>query len=220
MEKGAPLLRAGFLPNEPGSWDYYWGIYWGNILYDARDGHFNIDTPQQRAAYEWYQSYPKKYPDVKILQSFQSGFGAFNSAQNAFIAGKVAMVVQGPYFAKFIELNNPAMVGHYGVGFVPLPEKLGLPAGSITLGDLDVWVVPKGARHKAEALERCGFLHSGRIWSGSVPATINPRRSWMSRKDFWNTTAIQACASSSRRCWLRKWFRCRRHRCGTRCSGS
>lgn len=149
--------RLGFLPNEPGSWDYYWGIYWGNTLYDPATGRFHIDTPAQRAAFLWYQSYPLRF-GVSSLGSFKEGFGQFNSPQNAFMSGKVAMVVQGPYFAKFIELNNPAMVGHYGVTFVPLPRSLGRPAGSITLGDLDVWVVPRGTRHKAAAMEVLRFF--------------------------------------------------------------
>ena len=157
IRKGAELVRLGFLPNEPGWWDYYWGIYWGNDLYDEETGFFRIDTPAQRAAYNWYQSYPKRY-NVKDMQTFASGFGQFNSPQNAFINGKVSIIVQGPFFAKFIQLNNPTFEGHYGVSFVPLPQALNQPEGSVALGDLDCWVIPLGARHKTEALEFLRFL--------------------------------------------------------------
>ena len=157
VRKNGELQQTGFLPNEPGWWDYYWGIYWGNVLYDQEQDRFNINTPAQVAAYSWYQSYPRKY-GLEDVQSFQSGFGQFNSPQNAFINGKVAMIVQGPFFAKFIELNNPGMVGHYGVTFVPLPESLHKEAGAIALGDLDNWVIPRGAKHKREALEVLKFF--------------------------------------------------------------
>lgn len=157
IRHGDTIERMGYLPNEPVWWDYYWGIYWGNDLYDENTGYFHIDTPQQRAAYSWYQSYPKKY-NVKDMQTFSSGFGQFNSPQNAFINGKVSMIVQGPFFAKFIQLNNPALEGRYGVTFVPLPQSLNKPAGSISFGDLDCWVVPVGAKHKSAALEFLRFM--------------------------------------------------------------
>ncbi|MEI8197547.1 MAG: extracellular solute-binding protein [Phycisphaerae bacterium] len=158
LAAGQGVERAGFLPNEPGWIDFVWGCYFGNHLYDERTRRFNIDTPEQVAAYTWYESYPRRFPKVRQLQSFQSGFGQFNSPQNAFLSGRVSMVFQGPFFARFIARNNPALVGHYNVGLVPLPEALGLPPGSITFADLDIWVVPHGARHKAEALEVLRFL--------------------------------------------------------------
>ncbi|MEI8196500.1 MAG: extracellular solute-binding protein [Phycisphaerae bacterium] len=158
IQAGKPVERAGFLPNEPGWLDFAWGFYFGNHLYDEQTHHFNIDTPAQVAAFTWYESYPRRFPDVQQLQSFQSGFGQFNSPQNAFMSGKVSMVLQGPFFARFIERNKPALVGHYRVGLVPLPKALGLPPGSISFGDLDIWVIPRGARHKPAALELLRFL--------------------------------------------------------------
>lgn len=158
IQAGKPLERAGFLPNEPGWLDFIWGCYFGNQLYDERTHHFNIDTPAQVAAFTWYESYPRRFPDVRQLQNFQSGFGQFNSPQNAFMSGKVSMVLQGPYFARFIERNKPALVGHYSVGLVPLPKAMNLPPGSISFADLDIWVIPRGARHKPEAMEVLRFL--------------------------------------------------------------
>lgn len=157
IRNGDSIERIGFLPNEPGWWDYYWGIYWGNKLYDENTGYFHIDTPAQREAFKWYQSFPLKY-NVKDMQTFASGFGQFNTPQNAFINGKVSIIVQGSFFCKFIELNNPAFQGHYGISYVPLPKSLNLPANSISLGDLDCWVIPKGARHKEAALEFLRYL--------------------------------------------------------------
>ncbi len=157
IRNGSALDRIGFLPNEPGWWDYAWGMYWGNKLYNEQSGFFNIDTAENRAAYHWYQAFPIKY-GVRDTQTFASGFGQFNSPQNAFINGKISMIVQGSFFATFIQLNNPQMLGHYGVTFVPLPKSTGLPAGAITLADLDCWVVPKGARNKAAALEFLRYM--------------------------------------------------------------
>lgn len=156
VTKGADITRAGFLPNHPGWWDYYWGIYFGNDLYDEATGLFRINTPAQQRAFTWYQSYARRY-GTEPIQQFTKSVGAFATPQNPFYTGKVAMVVQGPFFAEFIRRNSPGLVGNYGVTFIPLPADIGKP-GDIALGDLDVWVIPRGARHKQEALEVLRFF--------------------------------------------------------------
>ena len=43
------------------------------------------------------------------MSDFRSGVGNFDSPQNAFLAGQVAMEMQGPFLANFIYHRNPAM---------------------------------------------------------------------------------------------------------------
>ena len=148
------LIRAGFLPTEPGWWNSFWGVYFGNHLYNYRTGNFNINTPQQRAAYRWFQSFSREY-GYRAVDNFQSGFGQFNSPLNAFMCGKVAMEIQGPYFANFIRRNKPALVGHYGVA--PFPCAHGSP-GADTYGDVDVWAIPRHARHVRAAMQVLAFF--------------------------------------------------------------
>ncbi len=143
------LIETGFLPTQPGWWNYSWGIYFGNHLYDAKTGEFRVDTPQQIAAYRWVQSYARRL-GLRAINSFQSGFGQFNSPLNPFMTGQVAMEEQGPYFCNFIKRNMPSMVGHYGVA--PFPNAMGRTNAAV-LGDSDVWVIPRHCRHPHAALQ-------------------------------------------------------------------
>ena len=148
------IRQAGFLPMEPNWFRADWGIYFGNQIYNFKTGYFNIDTPPQRAAYHWFQSFSRRlgYQDV---DNFQSGFGQFNSPLNPFIDGEVAMELQGPFLTNFIKSNNPALIGHYGVA--PFPTSFG-PPGAAAYGDSDIWVIPRGARHVQAALEVLKFF--------------------------------------------------------------
>ena len=146
------IQRLGFLPTEPGWYDYDYGVYFGNDLYDREHDTFAIRSAANVAAYAWYQGYAARY-GAKNLNAFRAGFGDFNSPANGFICGKLAMVIQGPYFAAFIARNNPGL--RYGVVAVPLAAG---KAGDRVLADLDVWVVPRGAKHRAEAMEAIAFF--------------------------------------------------------------
>ena len=89
------------------------------------------------------------------LEKFRGGFGPFNSPLNPFMSQRVAMEIQGPYFANFIEKNNPKLIGEYGVA--PFPTSFG-PPGSAVFGDCDVWAIPRGARHVQAALTVLNFF--------------------------------------------------------------
>ncbi|MGC9259925.1 MAG: extracellular solute-binding protein [Phycisphaerae bacterium] len=142
------IQQVGFLPMEPNWYSPDWGIYFGNHIYNCKTGHFNIDTPQQQQAYRWFQSFSQRL-GYRAVDSFQSGFGPFNSPLNPFMDGHVAMELQGPFLANFINRNNPKLIGHYGVA--PFPTSFG-PPGAAVFGDCDVWVIPRGAQHVHAAL--------------------------------------------------------------------
>ncbi len=150
------IRQIGFLPTIPdwSGWEIMWGIYFGNHLFNRRTGGYQINTPQQRAAYRWYQSFTRRYGRAN-LEKFQGGFGPFNSPLNPFMSQRVAMEIQGPYFANFINQNAPDMKGRYGVA--PFPTSFGRP-GAAVFGDCDVWAIPRGARHVKAALTVLKFF--------------------------------------------------------------
>ncbi|MFX8824957.1 extracellular solute-binding protein, partial [Acinetobacter baumannii] len=81
---------------------------------------------------------------------FRSGFGGFNSTQNAFISGKMASVLQGVWMANFIQKYNKDL----DWAAVPFPypkDKPELKGSSMV--DLDIIVIPRGAKHPKEAFE-------------------------------------------------------------------
>lgn len=154
ISPGGTIRQAGFLPMEPNWYATEWGTYFGNHIYTFKTGDFNIDTPQQIQAYRWFQSFARRL-GYQNVDTFQSGFGQFNSPLNPFIDGQVAMELQGPFLANFIDRNNPKLIGHYGVA--PFPTSFGRP-GDATYGDCDIWAIPRGARHVKAAMEVMKFF--------------------------------------------------------------
>jgi len=154
-DENGNLVQIGFMPAEPGWWNWAWGFFFGGRLWDGRD-QLTATAPENIRAFEWVQSYPKKY-GVEALTRFRSGFGNFSSPQNAFLAEKVAMELQGVWMHNFIDKYAP----HLRWGAAPFPHPADRPdlAGT-TLTEADVLVIPNGARHPDEAFEFIRFVNS------------------------------------------------------------
>ncbi|MBI2297398.1 MAG: ABC transporter substrate-binding protein, partial [Armatimonadetes bacterium] len=149
------IVVAGFMPSEPGWWNWGWGYWFGGTLYDGK-GHVTANSPANLRAYQWVQSYADRY-QAKDLQVFQSGFGNFSSPQNAFLAGKVAMEVQGVWMYNFISKYAPDMEW----GCAPFPPPADRPdLANTTPVDIDTLVIPTGSRHPREAFEFIAYVQS------------------------------------------------------------
>lgn len=109
---------TGYLPMEPGWFLTHTGYWFGTSVYDEATDTVQILSPQMIEAGEWIRSYSQRLGQ-QSMSEFRGGFGQFNSTQNPFFTGDVAMVKQGPWMANYIELHKPA----YNRWRVP-PEKL------------------------------------------------------------------------------------------------
>ncbi len=131
------LVQLGFLPQEPGRFIWAWGFWFGGKLIDEND-NITANDPLNVAAYEWIQSYSRKY-GVDRIKRFSSGFGNLATPQNPFFSGKVAMVLDGAWMHNYIQQYAPGM--RYGV--VPWPKTPHGPDGFSTVG-CDIMVIPQG----------------------------------------------------------------------------
>jgi multiple sugar transport system substrate-binding protein len=105
------LVVAGYIPSEPGWWKSLTPIMTGGRLYDPQNKKFSFTSPECVKAFEWYQSYSKKDKlGFDAISDFSSGFGNFSSPQNPFLAGKVAMTLQGAWMVEFIQNNKPEWI--------------------------------------------------------------------------------------------------------------
>lgn len=145
------IAQIGFMPAEPRWWPFFWVNFFGGRLWDG-DGRITLDDPGNVRAFEWIQSYPKRY-GVAALQDLSSGFGDFASPQDPFLSGKLAMIFQGVWLANYIHQLAPGL----DFGAAPFPA---LRAGGppVTYVDSDMVVIPRGAKHVAEAFEFLTFL--------------------------------------------------------------
>jgi len=148
------LSQMGFMPAEPGWWNWAWGYWFGGRLLDGE--RVTAACPENVRGYGWVRSFVEKYHS-KDLTVFRSGFGNFSSPQNAFMAGKVSMVLQGVWMANYVYNNNRGL--DWDAAPFPYPADRPDLAGSTPVG-LDVLVIPAGSPHPREAWEFIKFVQS------------------------------------------------------------
>lgn len=153
-DKDGHVIRTGFMPGEPGWWNWAWGPFFGGRLWDGKN-KITFNEPKNVEAYEWVQSFSKKW-GPRALQSFQAGFsGTFSSPQNPFMTSQNAMEIQGVWMYNFINMFNPKLdwaAAPFPTAYSDLPNP--------TVIDLDVLCIPTGAKHPKEAFEFLKFVES------------------------------------------------------------
>jgi multiple sugar transport system substrate-binding protein len=174
-QAGEAIDRMGFLPNTDENQFWLWGTVFGGKFYDAASQKVTADDPNLVRALEWFQSYAKKF-GAKEVAAFQSGL-ASERAQNLdpFIAGKLSMMVQGPW-----KLGDLKLFGNkvdYGVAVPPLADSAGKPANWI---HGDIQIIPKGCKDPQAAADFVFFTggvndaegYAERVTWGNRPINI------------------------------------------------
>jgi len=146
------LKLAGFMPSEPGWWNFAWGGWFGGKLIDG--DRLTINSKENVEGFQWVRHF-KDSMGTQQIQAFQSGFGNSSSPQDAFMDGKVATELHGVYKANYIHLYNPGM--HWYAVPVPYPKDRPDLAGH-TVIDQDVLMIPAGASHPKEAFEFIRYI--------------------------------------------------------------
>ena len=150
------LLRIGFLPAEPGWWAWGWGYFYGGDLISDDGLSVTTAAPENVQALEWVAEFSRRLGKDNVMR-FRSGFGSFASPQNAFMAGKVAMVFQGVWMYNFIDKYTPGM--EWGAAAFPhLADRPDLWGPNAV--ESDVVVIPKDSPHPEEAMEFLKFVYS------------------------------------------------------------
>lgn len=149
------IRKAGFLPQEPGWWNWAWGYLFGGELWDGKS-KITCDSPENVRAFEFVMKFSDLYGATDI-QAFRQGFGAFASPQNAFMSEKVAMVLQGVWMYNFITEVAPDL----DWAAAPFPHPQDRPdLSQMTFVGLDVLGIPRGAKHPKEAFEFIKYVQS------------------------------------------------------------
>jgi len=149
------LKVVGHLADEPGWWSTNWNFWFGGSYYD--NDHLTVDTPENRASFEWMQSYPKRFGKENVLL-FKEGFGnSFASPQNPFFREKVAMVIQGVWMYNFIKNYAPK---DFEWGVAPFPSVDPVKLKDVTIVEEDILVIPVGSKHPHEAFEFMKYVNS------------------------------------------------------------
>ncbi|HYD02034.1 MAG TPA: ABC transporter substrate-binding protein [Phycisphaerales bacterium] len=160
------IVQTGFLHGEPGWWSWLWGYHFGAGIYDEEADRATIDRPEHAAAYAWLQRTVRGFgrndkEAADALQLFRDGFGNYNTPQNAFLAGKVAMELQGPWLANMVEEFAPDL--DYGVAPMPCAAAAYDAANPVALVDTDVLCIPRGAKNPQAAMKFIAFTQRQEI---------------------------------------------------------
>jgi multiple sugar transport system substrate-binding protein len=170
------LVRAGYLPQEPGWWITYTPIWFGGDIYDPKTRRLLFDTPAAVEGFRWIASYSRRL-GLDEMRRFRAGFPqGFDTPQSPFFAGTVAMVQQGPWTANFISVHNPKMSNTRGLtpdelsklnreqrrencswAACPVPTARGTPK-NVTYASMDILVIPRTAKHKDESFEFLAYV--------------------------------------------------------------
>jgi ABC-type glycerol-3-phosphate transport system substrate-binding protein len=148
------LVQVGHLPHEPGWWLVLWPYWFGGELWNG-DRRLTAGDPANVRCYAWMRRYTETY-GVDNVRAFGASFGNFSSPQNPFLAGKVAMVVQGVWMYNFIHMYAPDL--EWGAAPFPSADPGRLP--DVTIAESDLLVIPRGARHVREAFEFIRYVNS------------------------------------------------------------
>jgi multiple sugar transport system substrate-binding protein len=153
-KKNFRILQLGHLPQEPGWFREMWGYWFGSELWDG-ERTVTADHPGNREAFAWFESYTRKY-GLDNIRTFGASFGNFASPQNPFLAGQIAMVLQGVWMHNFIGKYAP----HLEWGVAPFPARDPERWPAVTIAECDVLVIPRGSRHPREAFEFIRYVNT------------------------------------------------------------
>ncbi|MFH0953405.1 MAG: ABC transporter substrate-binding protein [Verrucomicrobiota bacterium] len=148
------ILQLGYSPSEPGWWNAMWCFWFGGQLWDGQRS-MTVNSPENIETLRWFQSYPQKF-GLENMLNLGSSFGNFSSPQNPFLAGTVAMVLQGVWMFNFIDKYAPSLEW----GAAPFPSKDPVKYPMVTIAECDILCIPKGARHPKEAFEFMAYVNS------------------------------------------------------------
>ncbi len=184
VDSSGRIVRSGYLPLEPGWYLTSTHLWFGGSIWDEVNHKFTFTDPKVVAAYTWVQSYSKRLGG-QALTEFRSGMGNFDSPQNAFLIGSVAMEQQGPWMANYIMNLKPSMAGlkegasdaelekekqlnpslplevrRQRTQWAAAPFPSAVPGEEdVALCNFDTLVIPRGAKHKKEAFEFIAYVN-------------------------------------------------------------
>jgi multiple sugar transport system substrate-binding protein len=156
-ESHTRIERAGFLPNiPPGWWSYFWPTMFGGKLYDTAADRALIASPECVACFEWLSRTAKTFGPGPTT-AFANGYGRnIHSAQDPFISGAMAMMVQGPWLANFIRDAKVSL--DYAAAPVPVADSIYNADEPTGMLEADVLMIPRGCPHPEEAFAFVLFM--------------------------------------------------------------
>ncbi len=151
------LTQAGFMPNYAWSHTDIYAMLLGGNFYNADSTKVTIAGQAVQNALEWQARFYTG-PGVEKVDRLRSGFG--DGAQDGFIAGKVAMGINGEWIPGIIKESKPKL--RYGVAPIPYPAKNPGLKNFTMLGGT-VAFIPSNSAKKDFAWKVMGYMQTPKV---------------------------------------------------------
>jgi ABC-type glycerol-3-phosphate transport system substrate-binding protein len=149
-DEAGEITQLGFSPAFLNWWPWIWPKYFGADLWNGRQ--LSLTGPPVVATLEWLAA-QREAVGVKPLLRFENKYaGLIEGVENPFLAGRVAMLHQGPWIANWIQTYRPSL--DYGVAPFPSVSE----NRQYSFASMDIFVIPRGARHPREAMLFLSYL--------------------------------------------------------------
>ena len=169
------IEQYGFVPWFPRDMTHMWGGLFGGNWFDEESGRAVCGSdPGIIASFAWQQKFAinpeaaTQLPyaiDPERTQSFEK-MGAYQSSNNPFYSGKVAMIAEGEWQVTFIRKYAPDL--DWGVAPVPQPAGVEPMAyGPASVAD----AIPAGAKNREAAIKYLKWFYRPRPDGRPSPAS-------------------------------------------------
>ncbi len=140
-----------------GTWLPVYMTIFGGSLADPAGKKISAICPECVAALAWEADYFKKVGPANI-DKFASGFGSEYSPANAFLTGKVAMIINGEYYSHVVRDYAPKT---FEWGNVALPHPASRPdLANYGMAGGNPATIMKGSKHPKEAFDFLRYIES------------------------------------------------------------
>ncbi len=178
IDQHGRIKRAGYLPMEPGWYIDFAPVWFGGSWFDSSSNRFTLGSAPNIAAFRWIADYSQRLGSGATVE-FHDAAGGFDSPQNPFLVGEVAMEQQGPWMANYFyrlthttpwgpsiceakvprerENELPDRRDNSEWAVAPFPSAVAGVA-NVSYCSVDTLVIPRAARHPDAAFEFMAYL--------------------------------------------------------------
>jgi multiple sugar transport system substrate-binding protein len=171
-DKQGNLTQLGFVPNYAWSHTDIYAMLFGGNYYSPDSKRVTLASDAVKQALDWQAQFYTG-PGVDKVERLRSGFG--DGAQDGFVAGKVAMGINGEWMPSIIKDSRPSL--RYGVAPIPYPAAHPERKNLTVLGGT-VAFIPSNVKDKAFAWRFMGAIQTPKVVAdtmiagGNIPTSL------------------------------------------------
>lgn len=170
-EADGKLSQIGFIPDFSWSHSDLYSRMMGGYWVSEDSTKITVDSDPVIASLKWAQQFYTKYGKENVL-SFTTALGEYQSPDQGFYAGKVAMMVDGEWQVgpNFISKYKPEL--NYGVAAFPPPADHPERANTAVVQG-SVTIIPSGVKDKTASAKLLAWMMSPDIIAEEMAANSN-----------------------------------------------